>query len=123
MHRRGEMRAVALGAFTIGVYTLLVLSTGRIPLGEFTSLLLEYLAGAVFLLIVMGGCCVIIQLYRHRPRNGEDGLGPFAIVNRDIRARWCRDCFLSIFWPPMLFAVLMASFNGFKQMILPISGF
>jgi len=123
MHRRGEIRAVALGASTIGAYTLFVLSTGRIPLGEFARLVSDYLAGAVFIFIVMGGCCVIVQLYRNRARNGEESLRPFAVVSRDIRARWCRDCFLSLFWPPLLFAILMASFNGFKQMVLPIAGF
>ena len=30
---------------------------------------------------------------------------------------------VSLFWPPLLFATLMASFNAFKQMVLPVAGF
>ena len=123
MHRRGEIGAVALGAGVVLAYTILVLSTGRIGLADYAGLLSEYLAGAFFLLIVMGGACVFVQLYRNRPRNGEEGPGPIAAIVGDIRARWCRDCFASLFWPPLLFAFLMASFNAYKQMVLPIAGF
>jgi hypothetical protein len=123
MHRRGEIGAVALGAGVVLAYTILVLSTGRISLADYAGLLSEYLAGAFFLLIVMGGACVFVQLYRNRPRNGEEAPGPIAAIVGDIRARWCRDCFASLFWPPLLFAFLMASFNAYKQMVLPIAGF
>lgn len=123
MHRRGEIGAVALGASVVLAYTVLVLSTGRVGLADYAGLLSKYLAGAFFLLMVMGFACVFVQFYRNRPRNGEEGLGPIAALAGDIRARWCRDCFLSLFWPPLLFAFLMAGFNAYKQMVLPIAGF
>ena len=40
-----------------------------------------------------------------------------------VSARWKRDRGLSLLWPPILFAALMASFNAFKQMVLPIAGY
>ena len=123
MHRRGEIGAVVLGAGVVLAYTILVLSTGRVGLADYARLLSGYLAGSVFLLVVMGGACVFVQLYRNRPRNGQEGLGPIAALAGDIRARWCRDCFTSVFWPPLLFAFLMASFNAYKQMVLPLAGY
>jgi hypothetical protein len=123
MHRRGEIGAAALGAGAVLAYTIIVLSTGRVGIADYTHLLSNYLAGSVFLLILMGAGCVLVQLYRNRPRNGEEAPGPIATLLGDVRARWCRDCFASVFWPPLLFAFLMASFNAYKQMVLPIAGF
>jgi len=122
MHRRGELGAVALGASVVFAYMVLVLSTGQVDLNDFAGLLSKYLAGAFFLLGVMGIACIFVQFYRNRPRNGEVGANPVAALGRDLRARWSRDCFASLFWPPLLFAFLMASFNAYKQMVLPLAG-
>jgi hypothetical protein len=39
------------------------------------------------------------------------------------RDRWQRDRCVSWAWPPVLFACLLATFNAFKQMVLPLAGF
>jgi len=40
-----------------------------------------------------------------------------------MRERWERDRYVSLFWPPLLFALLLSAFNAFKQMVLPLAGF
>lgn len=118
-----ETKAAVAGALTICVYMLLVLSTGRVPLDQFAALLGFYLQTSFSLWLFMGTVLVLVELYRRRPKNGEPAPGPFAVIFEVARDRWARDRFVSLFWPPLLFASLMASFNAFKQMVLPAAGF
>jgi hypothetical protein len=122
MLQRREIIAAEAGALAVAVYTVLVLSTGQVPLADFATLLGFYLQSSFSLWLVMGFVALLVQLYRHRPVNGT-GPGPISVVLRSITDRWERDRFVSLFWPPLLFAVLMASFNAFKQMVLPLAGF
>jgi hypothetical protein len=117
-----EMRAAAAGALVVGVYMLLVLSTGRVPMDDFARLLAFYLKTSFSLWLFIGLLALLIELYRNRPRAGP-GPSPIAVIIAVGRARWDRDRFASLFWPPLLFAALMASFNAFKQMVLPVAGF
>lgn len=117
-----ELRAAAAGALIVAAYMLLVLSTGRVQLYDFARLLGFYMRTSLSLWLFLGLSLLIIELYRNRPRDGS-GPNPVAITLAAARSRWERDRFASLFWPPLLFASLMASFNAFKQMVLPLAGF
>ncbi|MFP5329574.1 MAG: phosphatase PAP2 family protein [Alphaproteobacteria bacterium] len=117
-----ELRAAGAGALIVGAYMLLVLSTGRVQLYDFARLLGVYLQTSLSLWLFLGLSLLLIELYRKRPRDGP-GPNPAAIILSAAKSRWERDRFVSLFWPPLLFATLMASFNAFKQMVLPLAGF
>jgi len=122
MRDRREASAAAIGAAAVGAYMLLVLATGRVPMAEFARLLAFYLKTSFSLWLFLGLLAILVLLYRHRPRGGP-GPGPVAVIAAAARERWDRDRFASLFWPPLLFGVLIASFNAFKQMVLPAAGF
>lgn len=117
-----ELRAAGAGALVVASYMLLVLSTGRVQLYDFARLLGFYLRTSLSLWLFLGLSLLIIELYRNRPRAGS-GPNPVAVTLAAARSRWERDRFASLFWPPLLFATMMASFNAFKQMVLPLAGF
>lgn len=117
-----ELKAVGLGAALIGAYMAAVLSTGRVDLGMFGRLLAFYVGTAFVLWIFVGALCLLALLVRHgRASGSEPFLAKFLV--HVVRERWERDRFLSAVWPPLLFASLLASFNAFKQMVLPLAGF
>ena len=117
-----EARAAAAGALAVAGYMLLVLATGLVPLPDFAALLLFYLKTSFSLWLFFGLLAILVLLYRHRPRNGS-GPSPIAVIASAVRDRWERDHFVSLLWPPLLFATLIASFNAFKQLVLPAAGF
>lgn len=117
-----EIRASGIGIGALVLYTTLVLISGKINLADFANLLTRYLAGAFGLWVIIGLAGLICLLIKHRPRGGK-GESPFAVTADWIVARWRRDWLVSLIWPPLLFATLMASFNGFKQMILRDAAF
>ena len=116
------MRAAGLGAGIVACYLALVLASGRIDPADLGLLFLFYLrtAASLWLMVGLGG--LLWLLWAGRPRGGETAR-PLAMVADWVRGRWARDCFVSLLWPPLLFATLIASFNAFKQMILPAAGF
>jgi hypothetical protein len=117
-----EVRATGLAAALLAGYSLTVLSTGLVDLGEFARLLGSYLGGSFFLWLAIGVVLGMIRTCLAAKRSGRESfLVPF--LRDGIRARWERDYGLSLVWPPILFATLMASFNAFKQMVLPLAGY
>jgi hypothetical protein len=114
---RRELKAVALGAAIVAAYTMFVLATGRVDPIDFAGLFVGYLYGSfsMWLLIMAGGTTWL--LYRDRPASPSEAIGGW------VRERWRRDRLVSLLWPPLLFALLMASFNAFKQMVLPAAAF
>lgn len=117
-----ELRAIALGAAVVAAYALAVLLSGRVGLGEFAQLFGVYFAGGVGLWLVLGALFMFVHMVRHARRSGGD---PFlsALILGSIRDRWARDRGTGLIWPPLLFATLLASFNAFKQLVLPLAGY
>lgn len=117
-----EARAAFLGIAILAVYTALVLASGRVDPADFLQLFGIYLSGSFGTWLIIGLVGLAPLLYAHRPRGGV-GVSPITVIARWGAERWARDRGLSLVWPPLLFALLMASFNAFKQMILPLAGF
>ncbi len=116
-----EVKGAAAGAVATAVYMALVLTSGRVdPIG-FAWLLATYIviAGAIWALL--GGLVVLSRIPRHERVGGQSVLAQ--LVTTMARERWERDRCISWVWPPLLFACRLASFNAFKQMVLPLAGF
>ena len=117
-----EVRATLVGASVVGMFTLAVLATGRVPLAQFAQLFGIYAGGSIAVWVVVGVIAFFAQVFRSaRVSRGEPFLG--AMVGEFIAARWRRDRLASLLWPPLMFATLLASFNSFKQLVLPLAGF
>lgn len=117
-----ELRAIALGAGIVSVYALVVLLSGRVEAGQFAQLFGIYLAGAVALWVVLGGLFMSVSMVRHARRSGDRAF-LLPLIRNSIRDRWARDRGATLVWPPLLFATLLASFNAFKQLVLPLAGY
>jgi len=123
MTDRREVRAAGLGIAIVAAYLALVLASGRVDPGQFARLFLAYLQGSFSLWCLLALAGLLWLLFKHRPRGGGAAVSPLAVIAAWGRNRWERDRLISLAWPPLLFAALMASFNAFKQMILPAAGF
>jgi PAP2 superfamily protein len=117
-----EVRAVGLGAVIVATYMALVLMTGRVDPGMFGRLFSFYVGISIAIWVFLGGLCLFGLLIHHGRKSGREPFLADFLANL-ARERWERDRFVSAFWPPLLFASLLASFNAFKQMVLPLAGF
>jgi hypothetical protein len=119
-----EVRAVAAGFAAVLLYMVVVLASGRVVPADFAHLFALYLTGSIALWMLLCFVALLVLLAKNaRPPAGELRVSPFAVIARYVAERWRRDRLLSLCWPPLLFAALMASFNAFKQMVLPGAGF
>ena len=117
-----ELRAVSLGAVIVAAYVAAVLASGRVALEQFGKLFSVYLGGSFALWLVVGLLTMVVRTYAEAKRSGsEPFLGKFAV--RSLTSCWARDRGFSLIWPPLMFATLIAAFNAFKQMVLPLAGF
>jgi len=116
---RRELRAFALSAAILAFYTVAILSTGKIDPSAFVRLAATYTGASLSLWAFLGLCGLLILMIRHgigpvdAPRTS-----PLVLIARFIRDRWDRDYGVSLLWPPVMFAWLVAAFNAFKQMVL-----
>jgi hypothetical protein len=117
-----EIRAVFVGAAVVTIYLCLVLISGRVDLIQFSKLFLTYATGSVTLWLVVGTIVVFVQLFRRMSQSGKEAF-LIAFLREAVEERWARDRGASLLWPPLLFAALIAAFNSFKQMVLPLAGF
>lgn len=117
-----EVKAAAVGAATVAIYMALVLGSGLVNPAQFGALLGFYVKASFSVWFIFGIGWLLLQLYHNRPKDGP-GPNPIAVLRSAILEAWERDRFVSMVWPPLLFATLMASFNAFKQMILPGAAF
>lgn len=118
-----EMRAAALGFVIVAFYLALVLLSGRVDPAQFSKMFGLYLVGSFSLWVMLAFFGLLWLLWTNRPTAGKPAPSPLRIALAWAQGRWRRDRLVSLFWPPLLFAALMAAFNAFKQMILPLAGF
>lgn len=120
-----EYRAAGLGFGTLVIYGLFVLSTGDVDAAALGRLFMVYLASAFSLTAFLGLLCAFgLHLRERRARRpGDTGATPIQSLKQVLHARWARDRFASLIWPPLMFAGLMSSFNAFKQQVLIGAGF
>lgn len=121
---RREMHAVALSAGVLAAYVLFVLASGKVNPPAFAILTSTYIGASMSLWAFVGLFGLLLLMVRHaRGPLDAERTSPLVLIARFIRERWQRDYGLSLIWSPLLFALLMASFNAFKQMILIDAGF
>lgn len=113
-----EVSAVAVGAALLGCYFLAVVNSGYIDAADFADLLRFYLTTSFSLWMFVGFGGLLWLLWKNRPRGGVRAASPMAVISGWVAGRWKRDRLVTLFWPPLLFAMLIASFNAFKQQIL-----
>lgn len=122
MTQAREIKGAALGAGIVLLYMALVLGSGRVDAGMFGRLLAFYLGISFALWAFVLSFAVLAKMVQAGRRSGKEPfLASFLVTS--VQDRWQRDRFVSLVWPPLLFATLLTSFNSFKQMILPLAGF
>jgi hypothetical protein len=117
-----EIRAVGLGVVVVMSFMALVLMSGRVDPVQFSRLLFAYMGGSFALWFIVGLVALLATIVRQARASGREPFLGHCLLNF-VGERWERDHGASLIWPPLLFAVLMASFNAYKQMVLPIAGF
>jgi PAP2 superfamily len=120
--RNREASAVGVSAVAIMLYTLLVLASGLVDMGEFFAMWSSYIEIAYSLWVFVGLGAAGILLIPNSKATGERRRMAAVLIDALVE-RWQRDRGLTTLWPPMLFATLMASFNAFKQIVLMPAGF
>ena len=106
----------------VSLYSIAVLMSGQIDPVDFLRLLAKYVDASFTLWSCVGLLWLLVLLYRRRPRNGNV-VSPVKVIAAEAARRWESDRGVSLFWPPLMFALMMASFNAFKQMVLPLAGY
>ena len=117
-----EIKAIALGFAVVSAYMLFVLVHPKVSASEFEKLFGVYFSRIFSAWLTMVLFATLLHLLSTWKRDGNAS-PVLDVVAGYYRVRWQRDFMLSFFWPPLLFAMLMASFNTFKQLILPEAGF
>src|SRR5688500_13948939 len=117
-----EVGVVAAGLAVVALYMSLVLGSGRVDLADFGRLPLFSLTASFSLWLLVGAAFALVRVTLAARRSGSESF-LLAYFQSAMRERWEQDRYASLFWPPLLFALLLSSFNAFKQMILPLAGF
>ncbi len=118
----GEMRAAAVCLALIGAYMAAVLASGQVPFDQFQQLLVVYVQSMIALTLIAGTTALFVICGRRRIQ--EKRLpSPFELIGLFVMERWQRDRLFSLLAPPLVCALTLASFNAFKQLILPSAGF
>ncbi|HEX8389173.1 MAG TPA: phosphatase PAP2 family protein [Sphingomonas sp.] len=116
----------ALLAF-LTAYAALTLTLSGASFGVYLGLLADHLriAASLWTLVALLATGVLLRRGRVRPDGSSPSRRPSLarLVGEELDRRWRRDRFLSLFTPPLLFAWLVATFNLFKQRVLPQAGF
>ena len=104
------------------VYFAMVASFPSVDGAQLAKLTLGYVWIGLVLLFVVCACAVAALLIV-RMITGQLDERPLALLKRLILERWRVDRGMSFLVPPLVFALMLPSFNAFKQMILPYAGF
>ncbi|UZK66411.1 phosphatase PAP2 family protein [Sphingomonas sp. M1-B02] len=120
---RSQREAVFTGTlFTLLIaYTGLTLWLSEVGMSDYLTLLATYLCliAPVWILVAL----IALALLFHRRNSHAERTSLRALVLIEIELRRQRDGFLSFLSPPLIFALLLATFNLFKQRVLPQAGF
>lgn len=103
-------------------YMSVILSFPEVDAADFGELLVRYLNLAYYSLMIysLAGLSVWFGLRLIR-RQFDDS--PLVALVQPVRIHWRTDHCLSLLLTPVFFAVLLASFNAYKQAVLPNAGF
>lgn len=107
----------------LACYALVILLAGKVSPLDYLAFLLGYIRTAIGLWLFAGCIAIGWSLWREKRLHGAARQSLQALVAEAVRRRWISDRCISFLSPPLLFAVLMASFNTFKQRVLPQAGF
>lgn len=118
-----ELRLTASLLTALACYAFVVLSMGRVSLLDYLVFLLGYLRIAIGLWLFAGCIAIGWMLWREHRLHGAARQPLQTLVAEVVRQRWAGDYCVSLLSPPLLFAVLLATFNTFKQRALPQAGF
>lgn len=102
----------------VGIYTALVLVSPHVSTDQWLVLFLDHLQRNFRLLPALLAIVLMASLLVPGRR-----AKPLSHMWTTLRARWQSDRLMSLFVPPVFLALLLASFNSFKQFILPTAGF
>ncbi|WP_299321924.1 phosphatase PAP2 family protein [Parasphingopyxis sp.] len=101
---------------------LAVLGSGLVDPREQLQLFSVYLFGATALWLFIVCPVFPIILWEGRPRNGVTR-SAFTVLREGLAKRLHGERVVVLFWPPLLFALLISAFNAFKQKILATQPF
>lgn len=124
-HSMRDVRATAIGLVVLLLYTAFVLSTGKVQATALAGLFWTYFGSALSLTALFGLVAAFVLHLRGTgaPLSSDTRPTPLSTLRQLLQARWERDRFATLLWPPLLFAGLMSSFNAFKQLVLIGAGF
>lgn len=118
-----ELRLTGSVLAVLVCYALVILSVGKVSPLDYLVFLLGYIRTAIGLWLFAGCIAIGWSLWREQRLHGAARRSLQTLVAEAVRRRWASDRCISFLSPPLLFAVLMASFNTFKQRVLPQAGF
>ena len=103
-------------------YFALVASHPAVPVGQLVALSLQYV-GLSFALLMLTALFSFVGLLVVKMVRRDFAERPALIALRFVAERWRQDRLVSLIAPVLVFAVLLTSFNAYKQAILPLAGF
>lgn len=119
---RRERVVAVLNLVAVIAFMAYVLANDGIGLASFAALLTGYLQMTVVLVFAGLVCFAAWQVGRAGHATGWTG-SPVRATVTALRRRVRDGGLFTLLWPILLFPLLMASFNAFKQRILPQAGF
>lgn len=104
-------------------YMAAVLASEVVDARQLGSITWTFFVAAVAMGVVIGTFAFGVLVVRNWPRGGGPAPMPTTLIARWLRDRWRQDRLLGLIVPPLVFALLIAAFNAFKQFILMRLGF
>lgn len=110
----------------LGCFALVAVVAGRVPPVDYILFVIGYLRTALGLWL-FAGCAaagwLLWQEHRAHRAHGAARQPLQVLIAQALLRRWQADRCISLLSPPLLFALLLATFNTFKQFVLPLAGF
>jgi hypothetical protein len=116
-----HLRLWAVPGGIAAIYVAIVLSIARPGLPAFGHLLLLYSEGLAAVWLIAAPC-VLLFVLAHNHMSGRSG-SALDIVRAFVRERWAGARFLTVLMPFCCLALVIATYNVFKALLLPSAGF